>query len=159
LERERENEEYQYNLTRTREKEDHAWTDNKTVREAELSRHELQAKELLAEAESKAEYVRSLEEKVQSIPNLLQSEKEAAVLSVTKTLQKEYEHSAALNAKDSQNTIVRLEDKLSFLEKEIASANKSTEILQTKLDKAYMEIRELATKTVESASGVRECRQ
>jgi uncharacterized coiled-coil protein SlyX len=155
LDRERENEEYQYNLSRTREKEENAWADKCAVREAELLKREARAKELLAEAENKAEYMCSLEEKVKSIPALLQSEKETAVLSVTETLRKEYEYKATLTGKDYQNSIARLEDKVAFLGKELDSANNAVGSLQAKLDKAYVEIRELATKTVESASGVK----
>jgi hypothetical protein len=155
LDRERENEEYQYNLSRAREKEENAWADKSATREAELVRREAQAKELLAEAEKEAEYKASLEEKVKNIPMLLQSEKEAVVLSVTETLKKEYEYKSNLTEKDYKNSVGRLEDKILFLEKELESANKSVELLQTKLDKAYVEMRELATKTVESASRVK----
>jgi len=155
LDRERENEEYQYNLSRAREKEENAWADKSATREAELVRREAQAKELLAEAEKEAEYKASLEEKVKNIPMLLQSEKESVVLSVTETLKKEYEYKSNLTEKDYKNSVGRLEDKILFLEKELESANKSVELLQTKLDKAYVEMRELATKTVESASRVK----
>jgi hypothetical protein len=41
------------------------------------------------------------------------------------------------------------------LEKELEAATKSTIAMQNKLDKAYAELRELATKTVESAIGVK----
>jgi hypothetical protein len=41
------------------------------------------------------------------------------------------------------------------MEKELEATNKMNVGLQGKLDKAYTEIRELATKTVESASGVK----
>ena len=73
----------------------------------------------------------------------------------TEILQRDYGHKSALLEKDYQNSVARLEDKLSFLEKELDSSTKAGVALQNKLDKAYMEIRELATKTVESASGVK----
>ena len=155
LDRDRENEEYQYNLKRTREKEENDWADKKAAREAELQGSEAKAKELLSEADGKIEYIKTLEEKVGAIPDLLQSEKDAAVLAVTETLQREYEYKSALLEKDYKNSIARLEDKISYLEKELDNSNKSVNTLQGKLDKAYVEIRELATKTVESASGVK----
>ena len=62
---------------------------------------------------------------------------------------------STLADKDYKNSIVRLEDKISYLEKELDISNKSVGTLQGKLDKAYTELRELATKTVESASGVK----
>ncbi|MCL1919370.1 MAG: hypothetical protein FWG14_13935 [Peptococcaceae bacterium] len=155
VERTRENEEYQYALTRTRERENNEWADQKAARELELSKREEQTAELLSAAESKSQYIQTLEEKVDGIPTLVQSEKESAVAAAIEALQKEYGFKAALAEKDSQSTITRLKDKISFLEKELESTTKTASILQNKLDKAYTEIRELATKTVESASGVK----
>jgi hypothetical protein len=153
IERTREAEEYQYNLTRTREKEENAWADKKAEREAELLKWEAQAKELLAEAENKIAYTRELEKKVEDIPSLLQSEKDSAIAATTEILLKEHEYKSTLENKDYQSSIARLEDKKLFLEKELESSTKTVNALQIKLDKAYTEMRELATKTVESASG------
>lgn len=155
LDRSREAEEHQYNLTRTREKENNAWTDEKTAREAALFKREEQAKALLTEAESKSDYIKILEDKVENIGSLIETEKKTAVDFVTGTLQREFEYKTALTEKDSKNTVTRLEDKITYLEKELDVSNKSVAALQNKLDKAYAEIRELATKTVESASGVK----
>lgn len=155
MERTRENEEYQYNLTRTREKENNAWADDKATREAELQKRESRAAELLADAESKAGYIRSLEEKVDNIPNLIASERESAVTSTTEALKREHEHQAALAEMASKNAVVRLEDKAASLEKQLISSNKSVEVLQGKLDKAYSEMRDLAAKTVEATGGLK----
>ncbi len=154
-ERTRENEEYQYNLSRTREKENNAWADEKTARESELQRREARASEMLADAESKVEYIRSLEEKVAHIPNLIASEKEAAIAATAQSLKQEQEHRAALAEMESKNAVARLEDKAAFLEKQLAASNKAVEILQGKLDKAYSEMRDLAGKTVESAGSLK----
>jgi LysM repeat protein len=155
IDRTREAEEYQYNLTRTREKEENMWADKKAERESQLLKREALAKELLAEAESKIEYIRTLEQKVENIPHLLQSEKDSAIAATTATLQKEHEYKSTLSSKDYQGSIARLEDKITYLQKELDSTSKSVNTLQGKLDKAYAEMRELATITVESASGVK----
>jgi len=155
VERARENEEYQYKLSRAREKENNAWLDEKAARELALSKREEQAAELLAEAESKADYVSSLEAKVDGISALLESEKRIAVDAATATLKREFDHQTSLSEKDYKNAIARLEDKVGYLEKELDVSNKTVRALQDKLDKAYSELRELATKTVESASGVK----
>jgi hypothetical protein len=155
LERTRENEEYEYNLVRAREREDNAWADEKATREAELLKREEQAAAMLAEAESKADYIRTLEEKVAGIPELLENQKKSVTAEVSEALRKEYENKATLAEKDYSNTVARLEDKIVFLEKEIENSNKAVVALQNKLDKAYTEIREIATKTVESAGGVK----
>ena len=70
-------------------------------------------------------------------------------------LTREYEFKTQLADKDYQSSSDRQNDKISYLEKELESANKTNTALQNKLDKAYAELRELATKTVESASGVK----
>lgn len=155
IERTRENEEYQYNLTRTRERENNTWADEKAARESELQRRETQAKELLADAESKAGYIQALEGKVENIPDLIAAERASAVASATETLNREYAHQSALAEMERQNAVERLEDKVAFLEKELENSNKAVGVLQGKLDKAYSEIRELATKTVESAGSVK----
>lgn len=155
VERARENEEYQYNIARTRERENNAWADEKANREAELQKQEARATELLTEAEGKVEYIQSLEEQVKNIPALLAAERETAVAATTETIQREYAHQAALAEMERQNAVARLEDKAAFLERELGKATKATEALQAKLDKAYSEIRDLAAKTVESASGVK----
>lgn len=155
IERTRENEEYQYNLTRTRERENNAWADEKAVRESELQKRETQATELLADAESKAGYIRTLEEKVENIPDLIAAERESAIAATTETLNREYAHQSALAKMERQNAVERLEDKVALLEKELENSNKASVALQGKLDKAYSEIRDLATKTVESAGSVK----
>lgn len=155
MERTREAEEYQYNLKRTRDKENNAWADEKATREAELQRREAQAAEMLAEAESKAEYIQSLEQKVESIPSLLAAENESAVAATTEKLNQEYSYQSQLAEMERKNMVARLEDKAAYLEKELEAYSKSVKELQGKLDKAYSEIRDLASKTVESASGVK----
>ncbi|MCL1803986.1 MAG: hypothetical protein FWG30_10225 [Eubacteriaceae bacterium] len=153
--RAREAEEFGYSLKREREKENNAWEDVKAAREAALQNKEEKAAAMLAEAEAKAEYVKSLESKVEGIADLVDKEKAAAVKSALSELNREHDHKAALIEKDYQSAIARSEDKNAYLEKELESLGKANVALQNKLDKAYAEIKELATKTVESASGVK----
>ena len=154
-ERTREAEEFQYNLTRTRAKENNAWADEKAARESELAKRERDAAELLSEAENKAEHIKSLEAKVESIPSTVSTEREAAAAATADALKKDYEHKNALLEMERKNMTDRLEDKVKYLEKEFDAANKMVGLLQNKLDKAYSEMRDLASKTVESASGVK----
>lgn len=155
LERLREEEEFQYNLKRNREKENNSWSDEKAARQAELSKQEEQAAALLAEAKEKSEYIKTLEIKVEGISELIETEKKSVIETTTATLQREFEYKTSLSEKDYKNTITRLEDKITYLEKELGFSDKSVTTLQSKLDKAYSELRELATKTVESAGGVK----
>ncbi len=74
---------------------------------------------------------------------------------MTEALNRECAHKITLADMERKNAIARLEDKLSYLEKELQEAAKDKEGLAGKLDKAYSEMRDLASKTVESASGVK----
>jgi hypothetical protein len=154
-ERARETEDYQYNLKRTRERENNAWADEKAAREAELQKHEAQAAELLENAQSQVEYIKSLEEKVANIPSVLEAEKDMAIKATSEQLNREHAHLIALSEVEWKSAVSRLEDKVDYLERELALANKNKQELEQKLDKAYSEIRDLASKTVESASGVK----
>ena len=57
--------------------------------------------------------------------------------------------------KDFQNKIDRQEDKIVSLGEELEKSNALNEALQEKLDKAYAEIKEMATRTVEATGGVK----
>ena len=154
-ERDREAEEFKYNLARSREKENNAWTDEKAAREAALEKRESQAAALLSDAEMKTDYIKSLEDKVNTIPAQIGAERESAVKTVTDDLNREHQHQFELAEMERKNAVARLEDKVKYLEKELAGESKANETLQGKLDRAYSEIRELATKTVESATGIK----
>jgi len=155
IERSRNEEEFQYTLKREREKENNAWEDEKLARESLLTKKEEQAEHILAEAVNKTEHIQSLETKVESIPTLVESEKKSAVEAAIFELAKEHEYKVILLEKDHQNSLERQSDKITYLEKELDQVAKANTSLQNKLDKAYAELRELATKTVESASGVK----
>jgi hypothetical protein len=155
VERARESEEFQYNQKRLREKENNAWADQKAERESELQSQETRARELLADAESKAGYIRELEEKAAGVPDLIAAEKEAAVSAATEALNREHNHQKAIAELEYKNAVERLEEKVVSLEKQLAASNKATEVLQNKLDKAYSEMRDLAAKTVESTGSLK----
>lgn len=155
VERERDIEEYTYKLKRDREKENNCWEDEKIKREAELAKKEKETEELYNDASSKVEYLKELEEKVSQIPELLKIEYEKGKNETIEKLNLEYEHQKALALKDYESSLNRQNDKIETLTSEIVKMSKQNNVLQEKLDNAYMEIKELATKTVESASGVK----
>lgn len=155
MERDRENEEYTYKLKRDRAIENDKWEDEKSEREENLAKMETEAKNLLEEATNKADYIKELEEKVNSISDLLQKEYTRARQEVTKELNREYEYKTALAEKDYANTADRLNDKIEAITKELEKSNQLNQVLQEKLDNAYMEIKNLATKTVETSGKVK----
>ncbi len=155
VERERENEEYDYKIKRERELDKNKWDDEKKIRETTLQEMETEAKKLLSDAKEQEKYIKELETKVADIPNLLTKEYEKGKKEITNELEKEHKYQIELLKKDYQNTIDRQNDKIESLNLEIEKASNLNASLQEKMDKAYLELKELATKTVEANGGVK----
>ncbi len=116
---------------------------------------EEETKKLLEDAKNKENYVKDLETQVSNIPNLLKDEYEKGKKETTILLEKENKYSIDLLKKDYQNTIDRQNDKIESLKEELEKVNSLNVSLQEKVDKAYKELKELATKTVEANGGVK----
>ena len=155
LERDRETEEYNYKIKREREIENNKWEDEKRNRENSLKLMEEETKKLLEDAKNKENYIKDLETQVSNIPNLLKVEYEKGKKETTTLLEKENKYSIDLLKKDYQNTIDRQNDKIESLKEELEKVNSLNVSLQEKVDKAYKELKELATKTVEANGGVK----
>lgn len=155
LERDREIEEYNYKTKREREISNNKWDDEKNAREKALTIKENELQKLLDEATNNASHIKELESKVDSIPDLLKSEYDKGYRDATKILEKEHEYATELLKKDFQNTIDRQNDKVELLTEEIKNINTEKKSLQDKLDKAYLQIKDMATKTVESTGTVK----
>ena len=155
LERDREIEEYDYKLKRDREIVNNKWEDEKKVREGNLKNLEDEAKKKLKEVTEKEAYLKELEEKVASIPEMMLKEYERGRKEATAELKKEQEYQTELLKKDFQNTIDRQADKIKSLEGELEKISALNVSMQDKMDKAYVEMKELATKTVEANGQVK----
>ncbi len=155
LERKRETEEYEYKVKREREHSNNAWEDEKKLREQTLKEMEDETKKLLNEAKEKAKYYEDLEKKVNDIPNIIEKEYERGKKEATIELEKENKYSTDILKKDFQSVIDRQNDKIISLKEELEKASILNGNLQEKMDKAYAELKELATKTVEANGGVK----
>lgn len=155
IEREREVEEYNYKTKREREISNNKWEDEKNERENVLKAKELEINNLLTEAKTKVSDIQELENKVNEIPSLLSKEYDKGKKEATEELEKENKYSIELLKKDYQNIIDRQEDKIKTLKEELEKVNNLNLILQEKMDKAYAELKELATKTVEATGSVK----
>ncbi len=155
LERDREVEEYNYKLKRDREIDKNKWDDEKKVREDNLKLKEIETNKLFNEAKEKDNYLKELESKVDKIPEMLQKEYDRGVKETTILLQKEQEYKEELLKKDYQNTIDRQTDKIESLNNELLKLSELNKNLQDKMDKAYLEMKELAAKTVEANGGLK----
>ena len=155
LEREREIEEYNYNTSREREISNNKWEDEKNERESALAKKEEKIDEMLKDAEGKEAYIKELEDKVNDIPTLLDKEYTRGRKEASSEIEKENKYAVELLKKDFQNIIDRQNDKIETLQEEVKKANAEKENMQTKLDQAYLQIKEMATKTVEHTGGVK----
>ena len=151
----REQEEYEYKIKRDRAAENDAWEDSKKAREAELAAKERAVDELLKEAEADKKHTQNLEERIEKLPEELKAEYERGYADASKELGREQQYAESLLKKDFQNTIDRQADKIKALESSIGQYVSERKMLQEKLDRAYAEIKEMATKTVESTGGVK----
>lgn len=116
---------------------------------------EVETKRLLEEVQVKEKYLKDLEAQVAGIPTLLEKEFTRGKEETTKELTKDHNYALELLKKDFQNTIDRQNDKISALQAELDKERELSASLQEKMDKAYLEIKELATKTVETSGGVK----
>ena len=155
LERERELEEYNYKLKREREINNNKWEDEKLLREKVLKEKEDEIEKTLSDVKLKEGNLNDLEKRVNEIPELLEKEYLRGKKEVTLELEKEHKYSTELLKKDYQNIIDRQNDKIESLKEELAKTNKLNEELQDRIAKAYVEMKELATKTVESNGSVK----
>ncbi len=155
IERDRENEEYNYKLKRDREMANNKWEDEKAEREKSLAEKEKITNQFLEEAQANAEYLKELENKVNSIPKLLETEYTKGKKDATSELERNNKFETELLKKDFQNTIDRQNDKILALQEEMKRVSLEKDALQKKLDQAYLQIKEMATKTVEATGGVK----
>ena len=155
IERDRELEEYNYKTKREREISNNKWEDEKKEREINLAKKESELNKLLDEASENAEHLKELEDKVKDIPDLLEKEYNRGKKEITEELKKEHNYEIELLKKDFQNTIDRQNDKILALQEIVKKSDEEKNSLQNKLDQAYNQIKEMATKTVEATGGVK----
>lgn len=155
IERKREEEEYNYNTKREREINNNKWQDEKNKREQELKLKEEEINKMHKDAKEKEKYIQDLEKKVEEMPKTLLSEYEKGSKDTKLELEKEYKYSTELLKKDFQSIIDRQTDKIESLNEELRKITEQNISLQEKVDKAYIEIKELASKTVETTGSVK----
>ncbi len=155
MERDREEEEYNYKVKRDRTISNNEWEDEKKNRESVLKAMEEETKKTLDEVKNKENLLNELQAKVDDIPNLLLKESDKTRKEITIELEKEHKYSIELLKKDYQNTIDRQNDKIEALREELTKSNTLNSSLQDKIDTAYLQIKELASITVEANGGVK----
>ena len=153
--REREEEEYKYELDRKKIKANNEWEEEKAKREKELADKEAVVSEREKVVEDKNNEIEELKAKVDEIPTLLEKAKVEGATEKEKELGREYGYKKSLAEKEHQYEVKSLVEKNERLEADLRRAISEKDVLQEKLDKAYAELRELATQTVKSSGGVK----
>lgn len=153
--RKREQEEYTYNLKRQRALDNDRWEDEKAQREKEIAEKEATAAKLLADAETKIEYIAELEAKVAAFPQELSEAVVEAENKGKKAAGKEYGYEKNMYMKEKEYEIKSLIDAKERAEAALEAANQKIQALTDKLDESYARMQELASTTVKSNGGVK----
>lgn len=155
LKRSREEDEYTYNLRRMRKTENDKWNDEKATREKELALREDVATEKEAKLKAQEDYIKELEEKVNEIPTLIAKATEDGVKKGKTDADKSNAFEVRALQKDANYQEQLLQNQIERLSEDLVNIKAEKMELQQKLDDAYAQMRELASKTVESAGGVK----
>ena len=153
--RQREQEEYVYSLKRQRKLENDKWADEVAKREQLMSDKETTTQKLLAEAESKIEYIAALESKVAAFPSELAQAVAEAEEKGKKAAGKEYGYEKAMYMKEKEYELKSVKDALDRAEEANERLERKVAELTTKLDESYTRMQELASTTVKSNGGVK----
>lgn len=157
IRREREEEEYQYNLSRDRQAEIDAYDD--TVRTRDRVDAEKAEKKARALAEREAA-VAAQEAELASLRSLVEAHPVAIEAAVKKAeailgnvLKRDYEHKTQIALKDFEAAHKVANQEIVALRDRLGSCQATIDSLNSALDRARAEVREIAAKAVESASG------
>lgn len=152
LDRDKKNAEYE--LNRTKKVDNDAWEDDKKAREAELKARELAvAAREEAVALKEKEYA-EMKAEVEALPEKIAKVKKDAQESADKEVEKIVGIRKAAIEKEANLGKQLAEQKLEATEKALAEEKAKHEITAEKLDKAYSQMNELATKTAQSAQPI-----
>lgn len=155
--------EYDYNLKRTRKIADDQWEDEMSAKrkaldnEIEKKTCELEEveKDILRrqnEVAVREQKIDTLEEQVAGIPALVTAATEKAYAEAEASAKKSYSFETMMLKKDNEGKVALLENKISTLEANASRDAATITDLQNKLDAAYAEMKDMATKSIEGAS-------
>ena len=154
-ERVREKEEFEYTLKRERQKDNDAWQDEKEVRESKLAAREKAVSERESKMDDMESKIEELNDHIVKLNDKIQDMKDQSFKEGKDKAAKEYAIQKNMIEKEANWSKERLEEKIANLEKELQNERDAHRITAAKLDDAYVQVREIATKTVEANGSVR----
>lgn len=149
--RNREEAEYQYNLERSRKIE----TDKFSDKMEELAKQKTAAEAVLADLKADAKAITEMQTRMDGLDAELEAKFQEGVEAGKKEAGKEYGYKTALTDKEHAFEIRERDGKIARLEHDLTEKAAKIESLEAKLDAAYAQLRDLATKTVESSGGLK----
>ena len=150
-----EKEQYEYDLSVLHKKEDDAWEDELSKREAGIRLLESDIGILEKEITEKEVLVSEYRKKLEELPSLLEKAKEEGAAQKEKELNEELLHKRTMTQKDAEAEIKSLEQRIQTLREDYAAVIEERNAVQIKLDKAYDESNKLYLQTIQSTGGIK----
>lgn len=153
--REREEEEYKYETARRHKAEQDEYNDNMAAAQKRLDEINAQAQDVMnIMNERQAEFDELIAMK-EDMPAKLAAEYERGLADGEKAAGKEYGYKKSMAEKEHEYQIKERDNEITRLENMLDEKCRKVDSLEEKLDAAYVQLRELATKTVESNGGIK----
>lgn len=149
--REREQEQFDYDTARKRKMDNDAYADKQSALDKKLAEAEARLAELQAEADA----IAKMQETIDAMPATLEAKYQEGYDNGKKDAGKEYGYKTTISEKDHAYEIRERDARISHLEADCQEKSSKIAALEDKLDAAYTQMRDLATKTVESSGGVK----
>lgn len=154
-ERRREKEEYNYNTKRERKMNNDKYADERAAIEKEMAAARAEAEKLAADTEKRKAEIEEMEKKIADFPEVLKAEHDKGYTEGEKAAGKEYGYKKNMSDKEHEFELRERDNQIARLTTEVNEKAAKIASLEEKLDAAYAQLRELATKTVESNGSIK----
>lgn len=153
--REREEEEYKYETARRHKAEQDEYNDNMAAAQKRLDEINAQAQDVMNMMNERQVEFDELIAMKEDMPAKLAAEYERGLADGEKAAGKEYGYKKSMAEKEHEYQIKERDNEITRLENMLDEKCRKVDSLEEKLDAAYVQLRELATKTVESNGGIK----
>lgn len=153
--REREEEEYKYETARRHKAEQDEYNDNMAAAQKRLDEINAQAQDVMNMMNERQTEFDELIAMKEDMPAKLAAEYERGLADGEKAAGKEYGYKKSMAEKEHEYQIKERDNEITRLENMLDEKCRKVDSLEEKLDAAYVQLRELATKTVESNGGIK----
>ena len=151
----REEEEYEYSRDRKRKLDEDQWADEKNAREAEMEALEASVASREEAVSLREEKLDEMEAQIKAIPDLVEEARQEGIKKGKADVEKSHVFEKRHMETEFSYQKKDLEGQVERLEADLAAEKSLNASLQSKLDGAYAQMRELAADTVKSNGGVK----